>query len=199
MSIYRVAYVLTTNKESERTLFSQKVLTQIGFKVVLVQHIPHANPVISNKISMCHIYELIQNSGDEYAYVFEDDINILENISISEIIKYEPISTKFFYLGICQLVRFNSTIKDTMYSIHSHNVLSVSGNVRGLHAIGLSKNGAKELFEFANQSKLIYMDMILEEFSKKYPANIVRYDLQSYIYGHRGIIFQDRLRFPSTI
>ena len=41
--------------------------------------------------------------------------------------------------------------------------------------------------------------MILEEFSKKYPANIVRYDLQSYIYGHRGVIFQDRLRFPSTI
>jgi hypothetical protein len=198
MPVNRVAYLLTTNKESMRTLFSQQILTQIGFNVVLVQHIPHQNPVLSNKISMCHIYELINNGADEYAYVFEDDINIIENISLSEIIKYEPISSKFFYLGICE-DRGNSTIKDTMYSIHSHKVLSVSGNVRGLHAIGLSKHGAKELVEFANESNFEYMDMVLEEFSKKYPANIVRYDLQSYIYGHRGVIFQDRLRFPSTI
>lgn len=198
MSINRVAYLLTTNKESQRTLFSQQILTQIGFNVSLIQHIPDQNPVISNKISMCHIYELIHNGADEYAYVFEDDINILDNISLSEIVKYEPISNKFFYLGICE-DRGNSTIKDTMYSIHSHKVLSISGNVRGLHAIGLSKNGAKELIGFANQSNFEYMDMILEEFSKKYPANIVRYDLQSYIYGHRGIIFQDRIRFPSTI
>ena len=118
MSIYRVAYLLTTNKESNRTLFSQQILTQIGFHVVLVQHVSHPNPVISNKISMCHIYELIHNGADEYAYVFEDDINILENISLSEIVKYEPISTKFFYLGICE-DRGNSTIKDTMYSIFS--------------------------------------------------------------------------------
>lgn len=194
----RIAYLLTTNKESQRTLFSQQILTQIGFNVVLVQHNPHPNPVVSNKISMCHIYELIHNGAHEYAYVFEDDINILENISLSEIIKYEPISKMFFYLGICE-DRGKSTIKDTMYSIHSHKVLSISGNVRGLHAIGLSKNGAKELLEFANQSNFVYMDMILEEFSKKYPANIVRYDMQSYIYGHRGVVFQDRLRFPSTI
>jgi hypothetical protein len=198
MSVNRTAYLLTTNKDSPRTLFSQQILSQIGFNVALIQHIPHPNPVISNKISMCHIYELIHNGIDEYAYVFEDDINILENISLSEIIKYEPISKMFFYLGICE-DRGKNTIKDTMYSIHSHKVLSISGNVRGLHAIGLSKNGAKELLEFANQSNFEYMDMILEEFSKKYPANIVRYDLQSYIYGHRGIIFQDRLRFPSTI
>jgi len=198
MSITRIAYLLTTNKESVRTIFSQQILTQIGFIVVCVQHIPHKNPVISNKISMCHIYELIFNGIDEYAYVFEDDINILETISLSEIIKYEPISKMFFYLGICE-DRGISTIKDTMYSIHSHKVLSISGNVRGLHAIGLSKNGAKELFELANQSKYIYMDMIVEEFSKKYPANIVRYDLKSYIHGHRGVVFQDRLKFPSTI
>ena len=198
MSDTRIAYLLTTNKDSQRTLFSQQILTQIGFNVALVQHIPHPNPVISNKISMCHIYELIHNGVDEYAYVFEDDINILENISLSEIIKYEPISKMFFYLGICE-DRGKNTIEDTMYSIHSHKVLSISGNVRGLHAIGLSKNGAKELVEFAKQSNFEYMDMILEEFSKKYPANIVRYDLQSYIYGHRGIVFQDRLRFPSTI
>jgi len=33
-----------------------------------------------------------------------------------------------------------------------------------------------------------------------YPANIVRYDLISpQHYGHRGVLFQDRHQFPSTI
>lgn len=43
------------------------------------------------------------------------------------------------------------------------------------------------------------MDVILEAFAAIYPANIVRYDLESYISGHRGVIFQDRNRFPSSI
>lgn len=41
--------------------------------------------------------------------------------------------------------------------------------------------------------------MILEKFSLKYPVNCIRYDLESYIYGHKGIIFQDRNCFPSEI
>jgi len=44
-----------------------------------------------------------------------------------------------------------------------------------------------------------YMDMILEKFSEKYPTNVIRYDLESYLHGHRGIFFQDRDRFPSSI
>jgi hypothetical protein len=198
MTTDRVAYLLTTDKNSERTLFSQQVLKQIGFNVILVQHIPHTNQVISNKISMCYIYELIHTSLDEYAYVFEDDINILENISLSEIIQYETISNMFFYLGICECGG-ESTIKDTLHVINYHKIFSISGNVRGLHAIGLSKKGAKELLDFANCSDYIYMDMILEDFSKIYPANVVRYDIESDIDGHRGVIFQDRRRFPSTI
>jgi hypothetical protein len=57
----RTAYILTTNKLSDRTIFSQSVLEQIGFSVILVQHIPHQDNVLSNKISMQHIYELIAN------------------------------------------------------------------------------------------------------------------------------------------
>ena len=40
---------------------------------------------------------------------------------------------------------------------------------------------------------------ILEKFTLQYPANCVRYDLESYIKGHKGIIFQDRMRFASEI
>ena len=38
-----------------------------------------------------------------------------------------------------------------------------------------------------------------KNFIKKNPANIVRYDLESYDPGNRGILFQNRKRFPSTI
>ena len=72
----RTAYILTTNKLSDRTIFSQNVLEIIGFSVILVQHIPHQDNVMSNKISMQHIYQLIATGTDNYAYVFEDDINV---------------------------------------------------------------------------------------------------------------------------
>jgi len=55
------------------------------------------------------------------------------------------------------------------------------------------------LLEMSKQSDEIYMDIILEEFSGIYRANIVRYDLKSYIRGHRGVLFQDRRVFPTTI
>ena len=44
-----------------------------------------------------------------------------------------------------------------------------------------------------------YMDMILEEFTLINPALVCRYDLESKRKGHRGIFFQDRCQFPSTI
>jgi|SaaInl5LU_22_DNA_1037371.scaffolds.fasta_scaffold02524_6 hypothetical protein len=198
MKTHRNAYILTTNPQSDRTVFSVKILKDVGFNVHLIQHIHHTNPVISNRISMQYIYDIIQNDVHPYAYVFEDDIDIHEKITMDEIIKYEKLSDKFFYLGICE-DRGNSTVKDTYYSIYSHRVACISGNVRGLHAIGLSKEGARDLLEFSKDSPHVYMDMVLEDFSRRYPANIVRYDLQSNIHGHRGMFFQNRSRFPSTI
>ena len=195
--ITRNAYILTTNVVSDRAQFSKTILETIGFNVRLIACIPNNNKVLSNKISMQYIYKLILESGDDYAYVFEDDINCLETIYLDEIIKYEQYSPIFFYLGICENNNKNS--KYTNIIINNHPVYSKSGNVRGLHAVGISKKGAEELLDFSKKTNEDYMDIILEEFSIKYPANIVRYDLSSYIKGHRGIIFQDRERFPSVI
>lgn len=196
----RTAYLLTGNENSERTLFSKNVLENIGFCVKCIIYFPNENKVLSNKISMQYIYELISNTefeSNEFAYVFEDDINIIEPISIDEIILYENISENFFYLGMCEY-GCNSIKTDEV--INNHIVYKKSGYVRGLHAIGLSKKGATELLKYSKESTLEYMDMILEEFSLIYPANVVRYDLYSpYIPGHKGILFQDRNRFPSTI
>ena len=197
----RIAFLLTGNKTSERTLFSKNVLENIGFEVHMILYLAHENKVISNKISMQLIYQTIaenpSNNDNTFGYIFEDDINVLESITLSEIVKYEQVSERFFYLGICQYDQTNSV--PTGIKLNDHIVYQVSGGIRGLHAIGLSKKGAKELLAFSQTSDWEYMDMILEDFSRLYPANVVRYDLCSYIPGHRGIVFQDRQKFPSTI
>jgi hypothetical protein len=198
MTPIRHAYLLTTNVKSDRTIFSANILKRVGFVVNIVQHTPHKNPVISNRMSMKNIYEIIIRNGLSYAYVFEDDIDIHQNITLDELIMYEKISDQFFYLGICEN-KGRKTVTDTQYSIYGHKVMSISGNVRGLHAIGLSNTGAKNLLAFSSLSGHIYMDMVLDDFSKLHRANIVRYDLTSKIPGHRGLFFQARDKFPTTI
>jgi hypothetical protein len=196
----RTAYLLTTNQQSDRTQFSKKVLEKIGFNVVCFQAILNQDKVLSNKLSMMSIYDQIGKSDNEWAYVFEDDINMVEPIFLDEIIQYENISSPFFYLGCCMYNLRGETLKNTGHVINNYRVLSISGGVRGLHAIGISKQGAKELLDFAKASNKPYMDCILEDFSIIHPANIVRFDLMSpYIWGHRGVLFQDRVQFPSTI
>lgn len=193
----RPAYLLTTNASSKRTIFSQNILRAIGFTVIIVPHIPNKDKVLSNKLSMQHIYSLIRDGADPYAYVFEDDINVITPITLDEIIQYETISKQFFYLGMCG---YNgNTAKYTNININGHPVFRIASNVRGLHAIGLSQTGATNLLQLSKQSKQRYMDIILENFARIFPANIVRYDLRSRIRGHRGAIFQDRRQFPSSI
>ena len=194
----RNAYLLTGNSKSERALFCENVLNNIGFHVKMITYIPHKDKVISNKISMQYIYNLIKNSEDDtYQYVFEDDINILTPIKLEEIIEYEKLTDTFFYLGLCEYDNTNSNL--TSHKIGGNHVYSISGGIRGLHAIGLSKMGAELLLYFSENVDDRYMDVILEKFSLIYPTICVRYDLESYIHGHKGVIFQDRKRFPSSI
>jgi len=198
--VTRTAYLLTTNTTSERTLFSQDILQQIGFNVQIIQHTPHADAKVSNKLSMLGIYKTILNSDEEFAYVFEDDINMLEPITLDEIVNYEAISPRIFYLGCCVPYN-NDTITATANTINNHTVFQVVGKIQGLHGIGLSKKGAEALLNFvqSNDDPNKCLDEIVGEFTAYNPAPILRYDLVSYIPSHRGIIFQDRNRFPSMI
>ena len=195
--IKRKCYILTIDSESDRYLFCKGVLENVGFSVNPFIAITHNNKILSNKLSMVEIYKLVAKGDDEWVYVFEDDINVLENISIDEIIEYEKISNKIFYLGACF---YNNRRYITNNKVNNHDVYVIDGNVRGLHAIGLSKVGADKLLNFIERyDDFECMDMILEKFVEIYTANIVRYDLESYIYGHRGIFFQDRNKFKSLI
>lgn len=198
----RTAYVLTVNENSERSQFTKQILETVGFYVKFIRCIPNKNKVLSNKYSMLYIYHLIANGPDNWAYVFEDDINILEQINVSEIIKYETLTNVFFYLGVCIPSHFTKN-NFFLYSnsiINGKKVYGIKGSVGGLHAIGISKIGAKMLLSFSNKFRHFkYMDMILERFSQRHHAPVVRMDLESYIKGHRGIFFQDRNKFPSSI
>jgi hypothetical protein len=197
----RTAYVLTVNESSERSQFSKNVLETVGFCVTFVNCIQHQNKVLSNKLSMLHIYEQIANGHDKWAYVFEDDINVLEPISLNEIIAYEQLTSVFLYLGVCIPHYFTEHNKVGCFSnVNGTSVSGISGAVRGLHAIGISKLGARMLLDFAEHfGGYEYMDMILEKFSEIHPAPVVRFDLESYIHGHKGVFFQDRNLFPSSI
>jgi GR25 family glycosyltransferase involved in LPS biosynthesis len=192
---------LTGDIHSDRAVFCKDILDKIGFDVEFIIYTPHENRVISNKLSMHRIYELIISStnleDNDFVYFFEDDINWVEPITLDEIIEYEKISSVFFYLGICQY-KARATLTD--FKINNHKVYKKQGNVRGTHAFGISKSGAKLLLDYSKKFKLDkYMDMILEDFSVIYPANVVRYDLSSIIRKHRGIIFQDRTKFKSIM
>jgi len=194
----RKAYILTCDPKTDRAQFSKNILEHIGFDTIFFTAIPHENKVLSNKFSMMKIYDLISKDTDEWSYVFEDDINILENTTIDQIIEYEQISTMFFYLGVCI---YGGTVKKIVHEkkIDNRPVRIVKGQIRGLHAIGISKHGAAELLKYAQKSTEEYMDICLENFSIDHPANVVRYDLESPFKGHRGLFFQDRRKFPSIM
>jgi hypothetical protein len=196
----RKCYVLTCNEKSERTQFSKHLLEKIGFEVNLFKAVPNKDKVLSNKISMMQIYNIIAHGEDEWVYVFEDDINILEEVKIDEIIKYETISSQFFYLGVCESIPAKHSTSDI--KIDGYTVETVSENKSAcLHAIALSKDGAKELLEMSHNSSEEYMDVIVNQFAMKYKANIVRYDLHvsDSESSHRGLFYQDRNQFESTI
>ena len=202
--VHRKAYILCEDANTPRCLHSTQVLENIGFTVIPVPYIRHSDKVYSNLISMQSIYETIANDaeleeGNAWSYVFEDDISALIDISLDEVVEYEHISQYMMYLGVCTLLRDKFKIYESKPSVRGHPVVVCEGGGRGLHAIGLSRKGAQTLYDFSKESSETYMDCILQQFTYKYPANIVRYDLESYIWGHRGIIYQDRKTFPTTI
>jgi hypothetical protein len=200
----RTAYLLTLDFESERAVFSKGVLDKLGFDVILIKAIPNQNKIVSQKHSFQYIYGLIMNSESDYSYVFEDDVNVHDGITLDEIIEYEKISELFFYVGICE---WGVPATNTGIKILNHDVYRKSGWVRGTHAMGFSKKGAESALKFSREFSDDLepehggvMDVILEKFTYTHPANVCRYELESSIPGHRGAMYQDAVRFPvSTV
>lgn len=195
----RRAYLLTLDTASERAQHASQLLVDIGLDVVVILAVPHEDKVLSNKRSLRSIYEKIVRSDDPWSYVFEDDIDTLEPIQKSELLEYEKISQTFFYLGCCG----PSHVELSGHDINGHPVYHVEGgSVRGHHAVAFSHQGAQDfldIFDKNENQSVRYADVLLEGFAQITHPPIVRYDLESYTEGHRGLFFQDRERFPSII
>lgn len=197
----RKAYILCEHENTPRCIHSRKVLEEIGFQVYCVPYIRHQNKFYSNKISMLMIYEKIIQSGDEWSYVFEDDIDKRTDISLNEIMEYEKISSHVFYLGACfSSESFNKTINDSKscnIKISGHNVGILNGTARGLHAVAFSRKGMIEFIQFSKDSKERCLDVTLSHFTRIHNAYLVRFNPK---FGmHNGIIYQARRKYPTTI
>ena len=203
MSI-RHAYILCKHENTPRCIHSRKVLESIGFVVHCIPYIRHKNKIYSNKISMQKIYQMVIDSEEEWSYIFEDDINKIYDIKLDEIIEYESISDDLFYLGACfpenVINDYDRGLYNSGKKIGYYHVRYVSDNCYGLHGVAFSKEGMKKFLEYSNTSFDSVMDKTLKKFTSKHPANIVRFDLVSpHISSHRGVIYQDRDKYPTTI
>jgi hypothetical protein len=202
----RDAYILTAGNNPKRAERSEKILKDIGFETKIIQAIPANSPICggnkvkSNYLSFKTILEQAVLASEDWFYFFEDDIALVEEISLSEIIQYEKISSELFYLGCCLPTGAKGI--PTEHIINSHIVYELEGAHCCLHALAFSKKGAKNLLEILSlknkQSK--YADRVVGEFAQTQKVFCVRYDLKSpQCSGHRGILFQDRQTFKSEI
>lgn len=200
----RKAHVITTNTCSPRFMYSLKTLQKVGFsKIIPIDPIKYGNgdelsKVMSNKKTFLYSLEKFINDRDEWLYIFEDDIDAHNDVSMKDILELEKKSALFFYLGICFPI--NKSIR------------TPPSCGRCAHAMAFSKRGAQELLKFEKTStkKLQtqniarnepYFDVIIEGWcNENGKFNVLKQNKMSpENVGHRGAFFQARKQFPSTI
>jgi len=197
----KIAYLLTANVNSERTMHSMKTLEIAGFSVVLslceVVRAVESGMVWSNKETFIRIIKhYIQSNSTDWLYLFEDDIDVLTNTTIQDIEQNISESTLFTYLGICA------------------PQTTPSGGICGrcAHAMGFSYAGARDvlLFKMVSKRKLCtgnipldepFFDVVVEgRCLLKGGFSVVHLELESpQDHRHNGLFFQDRGKFKSII
>jgi len=197
----RTAYLLTTDEQSNRTKSSKDILQSVGFniktEIAFDYKLCNNNRYQSHLLSFRRILEDALLEKEDWFYFFEDDIAICEPIQIDEIIKYENICDDFFYLGCCLPNTARGIV--TEHQIQDHIVYKLHGDIRGSHALGISKKGAKHILDFLEKSRPHCADMFgITSVDLFVPC--IRFNLVSPQHpGHRGIFYQDRLTHPSIV
>lgn len=205
MTPLRKAFVITVDLDGPRARFARDVLSTVGFEVLLTRAVHDPDPVLSLKRTNMQLWEHIAThcAENEWMYIFEDDVNMLDKLTIAQLVPYErhAESAGMFFLGCC--LRGWGGVIDTPTLIDGHPVVHVRGHVRGAHAIGYSRTGARAILALAQtpeQTRERHVDIITEAFTTTVVGGVpvVRFDLHSDVDGHNGIVFQDRRRFPHS-
>lgn len=212
----RESYLITTNENSDRVNAAKTVLSEVGFHINVIKALPRSNDeyhskMASNRNTMLYIVDEIgKKEGNDFYYIFEDDVNVLKPVKLDEIIEYENISREceLFYLGCCRYnYTFDNTI-ETEHCIRGNTVYKVTKFIRGTHAFAMTPNTARKMCDFfmtnekiLEESDVIPFDIMLEMYVHECTNGVMtmRHELESNVKDHFGLFFQDRNRFPSII
>lgn len=205
----RVAYVVSTNTTTKRYFQTKHILERVGFRVTHIR--PYfvgstmTQQTFSNKIAILSAVERIANGAHSWGYVFEDDIVMHErsDAKLCDIIALEQTADRFQYLGVC---------------IHRGQPIKPVTCGRCAHAMGFSREGARELLAFSQLEKSVkprlmgeptiparepYLDVIVDLWCQDRNGFQVSPPLiessKSTEKGHVGIFIQDRNTFKSII
>jgi len=193
----RTAYLLTIDDTTFRYHHSHKLLLQQGFRVETFIAPKHLDKWYSNRVGLLAILEKIAAKNEHWSYVFEDDINLVEDVPLLSSAKpIERLSDKFFYLGLCQ---DESWFLRRFTRMHSDVTCGTCA-----HAFAITPVGARELVQFADPELpplARSFDYTMKEWCEHSNGfRLVRPDLESPLDSNQlGLVYQDRLQFPSTI
>ena len=195
----RRAYMISTDKNSNRSLWSHKLLSSIGFNVQVI--IPDYNfklePAASLVLNVLNIFDICLSSSQDWCYIFEDDIDINKNVTLDELTKWETEASMLFYLGIC-LDGINKKHQiDTKYGPQ----VSTCGHCT--HAFVINKIGIHDFINKSFTKPKNYIDKMLLNWCKNKQFGFLVPELKSpsksKISGHVGYFYQNRQIFESGI
>jgi hypothetical protein len=199
----RVAYLITVDDKSPRTVRSKTLLTELGF-IVRLEFAPiMEDKVLSNKMAQLAIHrKIIADEARQWGYIFEDDIVLVgksrgnSDDKIDFSVEHdltsdhgmESVHPYFVFLGICGP---NENQKNLYCG-------------RCAHAYGISRQGAKMLLEFDESytgPEHRYMDVVTDAWCESqggFPVSHIDH-ISNQFSDHAGAFIQDRGTFKSLI
>ena len=203
----RIAYLITVNGTSPRTVRSQQILESVVFQVELELAPPAMDDdkVYSNKLAHLAAFTKIQaDTSREWGYIFEDDIELVgkskgnwtnkisfsvEQDLVNGIEKQNP---NYVYLGICAM-----------------NPCTKQCCGKCAHAYGISRAGVDLLVKYDQYFVALprhgesptYMDVVMNQWCLKMGGfPVLHGNLPSlHVAGHYGAFVQDRTTFKTMI
>lgn len=195
----RKAYVLTLDSTSRRARHAKEIFDIVGMEVVYCDVIKDENRRVGHRKSMLEILKKVENSEEEWAYIFEDDVQFYEYIGPPRLKKFEALSENFYYLGCYSQSEPEKTDEVIDDEVPVYRIKKDFARLS--HAFGISKKGAKILLDSCSEFPEVsfgFDELLWRVFYNESPI-VVMGDYQSEQRDNEyGIAFQDRWEFSES-